>query len=300
MNENNKSILYGMVAVLSWSTVATMFKMSLRYYTHYEMLVVASFTALLIFCIVMTLQKKWSALKTIPQKQWIRFALIGLLNPVAYYLVLFKAYSLLPAQIAQPINYTWPIVLLVLLAIFARQPIPLLKYIGMAFSLAGVAFISLGSGDNFSGGPPLQGLLLAFLSAFLWATYWIVNKLDKDIDSVIALFLSFLFGSFYLSAGVFFVNPDFGSLPGLLSSVYVGAFEMGIPFLFFAMAIRKTTNPALINQLCYLSPFISLFLIHLILGEQIYFTTFIGLILIVFGIVFNEYLTKYFISKKQI
>ncbi|HAC23062.1 MAG TPA: EamA family transporter, partial [Porphyromonadaceae bacterium] len=62
-----------------------------------------------------------------------------------------------------------------------------------------------------------------------------------------------------------------------------------IPFIFFGMAIRKTTNPALVNQLCYLSPFLSLFLIHIFLGEQIYPTTYAGLLMIVFGIAFNEW-----------
>lgn len=299
MTDNNKAIIYGIIAVLSWSTVATMFKMALRYYTHYEMLLVASFTALFIFSVAITIQRKWSVLKKIPSKQWGKFALIGLLNPLAYYLVLFKSYSLLPAQIAQPINYSWPIVLLVLLSIFTRTAIPKAKYLGMVFSLAGVALISLGSGAMSGNSLPFSGLLLAFLSAFLWAAYWIVNNLNKEVDFIVALFLSFLFGSIYLLIGAVFVDVDFYSIPGLLSSIYVGAFEMGIPFIFFGLAIRKTQNSALINQLCYLSPFISLFLINLVLGERIYITTYLGLFLIVFGIIFNEYLVKYF-KKKQV
>jgi drug/metabolite transporter (DMT)-like permease len=67
---------------------------------------------------------------------------------------------------------------------------------------------------------------------------------------------------------------------------------MGIPFICFGLAIRKTTNPALVNQLCYLSPFLSLFFVSTVLGEQIVPTTYIGLVLIVAGIVFNEYLVK--------
>ena len=67
---------------------------------------------------------------------------------------------------------------------------------------------------------------------------------------------------------------------------------MGIPFIFFGLAIRKTSNPALINQLCYLSPFMSLFFISVVLGEQIVFTTYIGLVMIVLGIVFNQYFVK--------
>lgn len=300
MQDNNKALIYGGIAVISWSTVATMFKMALRYFSHFEMLLVASFTALFIFSIAMTILKKWKDLKNLPLKQWGWFALVGVLNPVAYYLVLFKSYALLPAQVAQPINYAWPIILLVLLAIIARQPIPKLKYIGMALSLGGVAIISLGSGNISGQSLPLTGLLLAFLSAFLWATYWIVNNQNKKVDGIVALFLSFLFGSVYLLIGALFVDVNLNSVPGILSSIYVGAFEMGIPFIFFGLAIRKTNNPALVNQMCYLSPFISLFLIHIILGEQIFATTYLGLFLIVFGIVFNEYLTKYFRKKSSL
>lgn len=290
--ENNKAILYTVIAVLSWSTVATMFKMALRHFSHFEMLLVASLTALFIFGIVMTIQKRWSGLKKIPARQWGWFALVGLINPVAYYLVLFKAYALLPAQVAQPINYSWPIILLVLLAVFAHKPIPRIKYVGMFLSLSGVALISLFSGEIGGRSLPLFGLLLALLSAGLWALYWIINNLTKAVDGTIALFLSFLFGSVYLFIASFFVGIDLNSTQGLLSSIYVGIFEMGIPFVFFGLAIRKTGNPALINQMCYLSPFISLFLIHIILGEQIYITTYLGLFLIIFGIVFNEYLAK--------
>lgn len=297
MQDNSKALIYASIAVLSWSTVATMFKTALKYFTHFEMLLVASFTALLIFCIALTVQKKWKLLKNIPLRQWGWFALVGLLNPLIYYLVLFKSYDLLPAQIAQPINYFWPIILLILLAIIARKPIPKIKYIGMIISLSGVTFISLGAGGVNGEQLPVWGLLLALLSAFLWATYWIVNNQNKKVDAIIALFLSFLFGFFYLLVGALFVGVNLESVPGVLSSIYVGAFEMGIPFIFFGLAIRKTSNPALVNQMCYLSPFISLFLIHLVLGEHIYPTTYIGLFLIIFGIIFNEYLSKYVVSK---
>ncbi|NJK98814.1 MAG: EamA family transporter, partial [Bacteroidales bacterium] len=49
--------------------------------------------------------------------------MLGFLNPLLYYLVLFKAYSLLPAQIAQPLNYTWPLILVILSIIFLSKNI---------------------------------------------------------------------------------------------------------------------------------------------------------------------------------
>lgn len=290
MKQNNKAIIYACIAVLSWSTVATAFKKSLEHISHFELVLISCITSLVIFAILMTIQKKWSLLKSLSLKEWGYFALLGLLNPVAYYLVLFKSYDLLPAQVAQPINYAWPIILVVLLAVFTRQTIPAKKYIGMAVSLGGVALISLGGGGASGKALPISGLLLAALSAFLWASYWVVNNKNKErYDASLAFFLTFLFGSVYMTAGAAIKGVDIDSVPGILWGSYVGAFEMGIPFIFFGMAMRKTDNPALINQLTYLSPFMSLFFISIILGEKIVPTTIAGLVLIVLGIVYNEY-----------
>ena len=222
MTTDNKAVVYASLAVLSWSTVATAFKVALSYLTHFEMLFVACLTSLVIFAVLLTVQRKWGLVAKLSLKQWGYFALVGLLNPVAYYLVLFKAYNLLPAQVAQPINYEWPLVLLVMLAIFAGQPIPKKKYIGMVLSLAGVAVISLGGGGNGGMNLNVTGLLLAALSAVLWASYWMVNNLRSNrADASVGLFATFLFGAVYLTVGALCVGVDLNTVPGVLSGMWV-------------------------------------------------------------------------------
>lgn len=292
MKENSKALLFTTIAVASWSTVASAFKIGLRHYSYFELILVSAITAVLIFAVVITFQKKWYLLKKLTKKEVGSYAFTGLLNPAFYYLILFKSYDLLPAQIAQPINYFWPILLAILLAVIEKERIPTFKFIGMVISFGGVILISVGPESIARVQLSKLGIFLAFFSAFLWATFWIVNRRNKNVDGILGLFLSFLFGSVYLSVGSLFVPVSLSSLQGLLSSVYVGMFEMAVPFIFFGLALQKTTNPALTNQLCYLSPFISLFIIHAVLGESIFFTTYVGLFLIVFGILLNEYLSK--------
>lgn len=292
MKSSSKSYLHIAIAVASWSTVASAFKIGLRHYSYYELLLVAAITALAMFALVISFQKKWHLLKNITRKDWVLFAITGLLNPAGYYLILFKAYDLLPAQIAQSINFSWAIVLTLLLAVVMKQRIPALKFLGMAISLGGVALISIGS-ETFAGVQlSITGLILAFISTFVWASFWILNKMSEHIDNVLALFASFLFGSLFLLIGLLFVDVQLQSIKGIMSAVYVGLFEMAIPFIFFGLALKRSDNPALINQLCYLAPFISLFIIRRVLGEPIYLTTFIGLVMIVGGILFNEYGVK--------
>ena len=299
MNRNTRAILLALMAVLSWSTVATAFKVALTYLTHFEMLLIASLTSVLVFTLTLTIQGKWHMVRRLSSKLWKELAFQGFLNPAAYYLILFKAYDMLPAQVAQPVNYAWPIVLLILLAAFAKQPIPSKKYMGMVISMLGVVMISLGTGQLSGMEVPFTGVLLAAISAFFWAGYWIVNNKHKDsIDAIVTLFGSFLCGSLYLIICIPVFGFSIPNLNGLLAGIYVGGFEMAIPFICFGIAIRITSNPALINQLCYLSPFLSLFFIAMVLHEPIVVTTYIGLVLIVAGIVFNEYLVKD-ISKKN-
>lgn len=292
MNANSRSIILASVAVLSWATVATAFKIALSHLSVFNMLLIACLTSLVIFTLMMFAGDRWNQLRHLPRKTILYALSLGLLNPVAYYLVLFRAYDMLPAQMAQPLNYAWPIVLLILLAVFNHERIPGSKFIGMFVSVAGVACISLGGGGA-EGAVSASGVCMALFSAVLWASYWLFNnKIKDEVDSTVALFLGFLAGSVALLIGACFVGIEIDSIEGLLSGVYIGCFEMGIPFLTFGMALRLTSNPALINQMCYLSPFLSLALIALVLGETILPTTYIGLLLIVAGLIYNQYFAQ--------
>ncbi len=290
MKTSHKAILLSSVAVLSWSTVATAFKIALNVMSVYSMVLVASLSAALIFAIAITATGKWSLMRGINRSMAPLLIAMGLINPVTYYMVLFTAYDYLPAQVAQPINYIWPIAVLVLLAVFNHEPIPARKYIGMALSLAGVATISLG-GKGIAAGISPAGIALAASSAVFWAAYWMLsNRINGRLDPLVTYFSTFAVGSAVLLAGAPIAGFDMPDLAALGAGAYIGAFEMAIPFICFGTALKITDNPALINQLCYLSPFLSLFFISTILGEPIMPTTYIGLAIIVAGLFYNQYL----------
>ena len=293
MTQNSKSIVLAAVAVLSWATVATAFKIALQHLTVYNMLFIATVTATVIYTVMMTVEGKWGALLRIPKKVALEALALGLLNPTVYYMILFQAYDMLPAQVAQPVNYAWPIFLVIMLAVFNRERIPWRKYIGMAISVGGVVCISMGGG-GVEGKLSAAGRGMALLSAVLWGVYWMVNeRLKNKLDTTSALFLGFAVGSVVLGVGGWISGAiEVGSRAGVLSGIYIGCFEMGIPFLAFGMALRTTKNPALVNQMCYLSPFLSLFLISMILCEKIAPATYAGLALIVAGLVYNQYFVK--------
>jgi len=111
-------------------------------------------------------------------------ALLGLINPFLYYLILLKAYQLLPAQVAQPLNMIWPIILVFLSIPILRQKIKIKSFLALFISFTGVYIIS-SQGKPFNPvNTNLPGVLLATGSSFFWALYFILNVKDKRDEAV--------------------------------------------------------------------------------------------------------------------
>jgi drug/metabolite transporter (DMT)-like permease len=207
-----------------------------------------------------------------------------LLNPCLYYLVLFAAYDLLPAQEAQPLNYTWAVTLTLLSIPLLGQRISPYEILAVLVSYSGVLVISTrGNPQAMDFSNPL-GVGLALGSTVIWALYWIYNTKDPR-DPVTGLFLNFCFGfAFILAAALMFGRPLAVPLVGILGAAYVGFFEMGFTFVLWLMALKLSENTAKVGNLIFLSPVLSLVLIHVLVGEDILPSTYVGLVLILAGL----------------
>ena len=271
-----------------WSTVAPAFKLALRELNPLQLLFYASITSVTALFIILLCQRKIGLLLNLSVKEVFRSALLGFLNPFIYYLVLFKAYSILPAQEAQPLNWTWPIVLTLLSALVLKQKLSAASMAAILLSFTGVLVIAV-KGDfaalHFTS---LEGDALAVVSSLFWASYWILNLRDRR-DPVLKLFLNFTFGVIYISAlmmasGVLVFPTPFA----LGTAVYIGLFEMGVTFVIWLKALTIAESSAKIANLVYITPFLSLVFIHIILGETIHPSSIIGLTLIVGGILLQN------------
>lgn len=284
MNQQRKALLFGLAAVLLWSTVATAFKLSLRHFTPIELLLYAGSFSTLLLGAILLFQGKFRLVLQCSRQEYLLSIFLGFLSPFLYYLILFKAYDLLPAQQAQPLNYTWAIVLSLLAVPLLKQQIRWQQWLALVVSYCGVIVIATeGNILALTFTSPL-GVALALLSTVIWALYWIFNTRDQR-DPVVALFVNFLF-SFPFVLGYYLLTSELRrpSLEGLLGAAYVGTFEMGACFVLWLMAMKLTDNTARISNLIFLSPFLSLVFIYFLLGEKILPATFIGLTLIVAGL----------------
>jgi len=285
MNKTRQSYIYAGLAILFWSTVPTAFKISLGELDVLTMLTIAALTSTVVLLAVVISTQKSSLIRQCSGKDLINSALLGLINPFLYYLILLKAYKLLPAQVAQPLNMIWPIILVFLSVPLLGQKIARKSFVALFISFAGVYLISSQGNPFRPGRSDITGVLLATGSSVFWAFYFILNVRDKR-DEAVKLFLNFLFGSIYLVAAVIITGNWHNTigLKGALGSVYVGIFEMGITFFFWLKALSLAETTDKISNLVYFAPFFSLIFINFFINETVYYTTPAGLLLIIGGI----------------
>ncbi|MEQ9544596.1 MAG: DMT family transporter [Marinobacter sp.] len=284
MTNQKQAMLYGLATVLLWSTVATAFKLSLRELSPVQMLVIACAASVIVMATILMVQGRWHLVLSLSRKQCLQSMGLGLINPCLYYFVLFGAFDRLPAQEAQPLNYTWALVLAYMSVPFLGQRLRRLDIIAGLICYAGVVVIAT-RGDvlSLTFSDPF-GVGLAIGSTLIWASYWIIATRDTR-DPVVGLFLNFLCALPVIAVICAFTD-GFDIVPGtaVAAAVYVGVFEMGVAFVLWSYAMKKAENTSRVSNLIFISPFLSLVFISLILGEVILPSTYIGLVLIVAGL----------------
>lgn len=292
MNKSDKGLIFALSAVLIWSTVATAFKIGLRELDYAQLILIGAGISSLFLLGYIIVAGQVSELFKTTGKDLLLSSLTGALNPFGYYLILFKAYSLLPAQLAQPLNMIWPLTLALLSVPLLGQKIGLKHFLAMGVSFAGIVVLSSQGGLSGFRQTNLFGAFLATGSSILWALYWILNVKDHRSEAV-KLFMSFIFGFVYLLIYVaIFSDFSFPVGNSLWAAIYIGLFEAGITYLLWMKAMQMSHNNARTGSLTFLSPFISLIFISIILEEKIYITTPLGLILIITGIIWQRFYIK--------
>ncbi len=292
MSNQVKAYVLTSMVITFWATAATAFKIALRYVSPCTLLLYSTLSSTLILFFILLWQRKLSLLRGIRAGNIVGAMILGFLNPFLYYVVLFEAYDVLPGQIAMSLNYGWPLVLTLLSVPILQQSLTRSQLGAVLISFVGAVIIATKGEFTSFGNVSRMGVVLAGGSTLIWATFWLFNAREKQ-DPVLKLFLGFCFGLSYttmyslMTQGI--VLPD---IRAWFPLVYVGLFEMGITFVLWLTALQLTTAAARIGNLIYITPFFSLVILRLVIGEHIHPATFLGLILIVGSIIFQGIMAK--------
>jgi drug/metabolite transporter (DMT)-like permease len=273
--------------------VASAFKLSLQHVTPPQLILIAATSSWVFLLGMLVAQGRVGQIAQLSKKQYGVSLLFGLLNPTLYYLLLFYAYDMLPAQEAQAINYSWAIVMTLLAVPLLGQVLGKSDIFAAVVCYLGVLVIATRGdllGLEFAN---IKGVALAVISTLVWSIYWIYNRRDER-EEILGLFLNFSFALPMIITYCWFAGELNGLASdlvwqGLAGGIYVGLVEMGLGFVFWLYAMKRAENTAKIANLIFISPFLSLWLIVIFLGEPILPSTLVGLALIILGLVVQSF-----------
>ena len=291
-DNQNKAYLFAGIAIFFWSTVASAFKLSLEHLEPIQLVLYSTLFSICVLFIIVIYQGKIKLIKAFSSSDLIRCALLGLLNPCLYYIILFKGYDALPAQEAMVINFSWPVMMVILSIPILKQTIDIKSFLSIILCYIGVITIATGGAFfSLSFNSP-EGVFYMLLSTVIWSLFWLFNTKNKN-DPLVSIFLIFLFSSPLILLVVYFTNSfATPSIEGLIGSIYIGCFEMGISVVLWQSALKISTTVSRVASLVFITPFMSLVVLYIALGEKILASTFFGLILICAGLILQKYFTN--------
>ncbi|TDR50376.1 threonine/homoserine efflux transporter RhtA [Halomonas ventosae] len=286
MSGDRQAMLFGLGAVALWSTVATAFKVALAHMSPLALMWLASLVS---WALIGVLVARQGLLGQALRRGWRTAAWAGLMNPVAYYLVLFGAYDRLPGQEAMALNYTWALAMAFLAVPLLGQRLTRMDVLAGLIAYAGVWVIATrGAVFDVAFADPL-GVGLALASTLLWALYWLLNARDHR-PPLVAQWQNFSVGVPVLTV-LLLAGPglQWHGWTALGAGIYVGLFEMGIAFVLWQLAVHRVSRTAKVSNLIFLSPPVSLLLLFLVVGEPILASTLVGLVLILGGLALQQW-----------
>ena len=288
ISRQQKAYILALAAILLWSTAGSAFKLTLDHISASQLLLFAAFFSMLFLLGWKAVEGKLAGSFRISRREWLNSAIMGLLNPFAYYIILFEAYDLLLAQEAVALNYVWPVTLVLLSIPVLKQRIGIYSILALLVSFAGLLIIIMkGSFGGIELSSP-RGIFFALISSVFWASFWLMNMKDKREEAA-KLLINFIFGFAYILIYVIAIKEEVVfTLEGMGGSLYVGLFEMGLTYVLWLKALQLSSTTAKVSNLVYISPFLSLMFVSVAVGESIYLYTMIGLSLIVGGIILQR------------
>lgn len=278
------------LAIVFWGTNPAVSKLSLSGMTGVELVCYASGIAAVVLAAWGVATGKWREALEYTARDYVELAAIGLGPNLGCYLLTYWSLTLLPAHIATIINYMWPILTVVFSALILKERVTAATMLALFLAFAGVALTTaaLGGGASLSG-DQLLGVVLIASASVLYALFNVLNKRHG--------------GSQLVNMAVYFGVSSLATLPFVLAQgptplgpvelggvLWVGILVNAAGYVLWCTALQAAPS-ALLANMAYVAPVVSLVVSSLLLGEHIALESCAGLALIIVGFLLQAWLT---------
>ncbi|WP_303995306.1 DMT family transporter [Megamonas hypermegale] len=281
-----RNYIYAIITVFIWSTMAAVTKMLLSDIPCLETLAVSSIFAFLFLLIVNIKNGTVKEVRNYSFRDYEIMAGLGFLGLFTYSALYYYGLTQLSSQEACILNYLWPIMLVIFSAVILKEKITVIKGIAMVCSFLGIVILSWRSSEVVNA---VLGIASCIAAAACYGLFSILNK-KINYNQNITMNVIWLVVAVCSAILGFFVE-DWVVIRGMqwLGIIWLGVFIDAIAYLLWALALQNAKDTAKIANLAYLTPFLSLAVSAVVLGEKLTLQSFIAFIFIIGGILLQNF-----------
>ena len=285
MSGQKRSVPLALVSVAIWATLSTSAKLLLKDLPDLQVLGVSGALAFAFMLIMLFATGAYKKLKNYKPRQYLQMAGLGFLGLFLYSALYYYAIGMLTAGEACILNYLWPIMLVLFSCLLLKEKMTVRKAAALILSFAGVAALSFGGA---AGGGRWAGVAACVAAAACYGLYCVLNKktdFDQTVLMTVVWFTVTVCACILGPLTETWVKTDLRQSLGL---VWIGVFVNAVAYLTWGMSLKYAKSTALIANLAYLVPVLSLALSALVLKEPVTWQAALALVLIVGGILLQS------------
>ena len=262
MQNKNLALIYALITIILWGTVATVSKMMLKNISNFQLMFYVALFSTISTLVIVILAKKTKFGYKLLKENWFSIFLLGILGLGVQQFFYFTALANAPTAQINVLNYMWPIFILILSIFVLKEKFSFKVLLSFFLGIIGV-YVIITKGQLFSFQfQYFYGYFLALSAAFCWALFSVLNK-RKNYEPISSVFLFNFAGLIFMTFVMLFTNSSFNlSLNEFVGTFYIGLFPTAIAFILWIKALQMG-KASFIANLGHLTPFISLVFIFL-------------------------------------
>jgi len=287
MKLRNNFHVYAIITIIFWSSAFVFTRLALRYFSPLSLGFLRYLTAsvsLLVFTLAIKIK--------IPNKNDVKWFVLAGFFGFFFYIITFNiGSSTVSASTCSLMIATAPVITTLLAIIIYKEKLTIIRYIAILIEFTGVGVLTLVNGI-FSVNIGFLWLILASISLSIYNI--LQKKLTKTYSAIQTSVFSIWFGTILLLIFLPDSLNEIKSAP-LTQIAYLlilGVFPSAVAYITWAYAFSKTKYTSFVTNYMFITPFLTT-LLGIILAKEIPdFTTILGGIIIVIGMLIYNFFDK--------
>lgn len=272
------------ISILFWGSTAAVSTLMMDELSSMSIVCYGGLAATVFLFLVNLFTGRLKQLRGLKPAELLRLGLLGLLGMFFMNLSLYFGLARLKAQQAFIINYLWPILIVLFSCLLLGQRMTGRKALALLLSFFGVAIVATEGNFADLGQVDMMGVLACVCGAVCYALFSVLNIKLVTCDKFVAMMI--YYGATTLTALLALLAS--GPLPALTlpqvgGVLWIGVLTNGLGYTTWALAMDRG-DTAKLSNLAYLTPFVSLIYIWILLHEPIGMSSYVGLVFIMAGV----------------